>query len=325
MKFSRRQFLRVGASAVAIIAISRKARSQTYPSRPVRIVVAFPAGGTHDITARIIGQWLSERTAQPFLIDNRPGANGTIGTQAAANAAPDGYTLVLLGTPQAVNVGLYGKLAVNLTRDLVPVAGISRLPMAMVVHPSVPAKTVPEFIAYASANPGKMNMASGGNGNGTHVAGALFMMMSGIKMLHVPYRGGTPAITDLLAGQMQVYFGSMPEILEHIRAGKLRALGVTTASRLAALPEVPTVGEFVARYEASGWTGLGAPKGTPVEFVEKLNREINAGLADPRIEARFADLGAPPLPLSPTNFGQLIEEEMEKWGKVIRAAGIKAE
>jgi tripartite-type tricarboxylate transporter receptor subunit TctC len=318
----RRRFLGLAAGAV-LPAVSRLAWAQAYPARPVRIVVAFPAGGTHDITARIIGQWLSERTVQSFLIDNRPGANGTIGTQAAANASPDGYTLVLLGNPQAVNVSLYGKLAVNLTRDLVPVAGISRLPMAMVVHPSVPAKTVPEFIAYANANPGKMNMASGGNGNGTHVAGALFMMMSGVKMLHVPYRGGAPAITDLLAGQMQVYFGSMPEILEHIRAGKLRALGVTTATRLAALPEVPTLGEFVSGYEASGWTGLAAPKGTPADVIEKLNREINAGLTDPRIEARFAELGSPPLPLSPANFGRLMAEETEKWAKVIQAANIK--
>jgi tripartite-type tricarboxylate transporter receptor subunit TctC len=325
MKLFRRQFLHLTTGAAAMPAVSRMAWSQTYPSRPVRIVVAFPAGGTHDITARIIGQWLSERTAQSFLIDNRPGANGTIGTQAAANAAPDGYTLVLLGTPQAVNVGLYGKLAVNLTRDLAPVAAISRLPLAMVVHPSVPAKTVPEFIAYANANPGKINMASGGIGNGTHVAGALFMMMSGIKMLHVPYRGGAPAITDLLAGQMQVYFGSMPEILGHIRAGKLRALGVTTAARVAALPDVPTLGEFVAGYEASGWTGLGAPKGTPAEIVKKLNREINTGLTDPRIEARFAELGAPPLPLSPGDFRKLVAEETEKWGEVIRAANIKVE
>jgi tripartite-type tricarboxylate transporter receptor subunit TctC len=321
MKLPRRQFLHLTAGAATLSAVSRAARAQAYPSRPVRIVVAFPAGGTHDITARVIGQWLSERTAQSFLIDNRPGANGTIGTQAAANAAPDGYTLVLLGTPQAVNMGLYGKLAVNLTRDLAPVAGISRLPLAMVVHPSVPAKAVPEFIAYANANPGKMNMASGGNG--THVAGALFMMMSGIKMLHVPYRGGAPAITDLLAGQMQVYFGSTPEILGHIRTGKLRALGVTTTTRLAALPEVPTLGEFVAGCEASGWTGLGAPRGTPAEIVEKLNRETNAGLTDPRIEARFAELGAPPLPLSPGNFGKLMAEEAEKWGEVIRAANIK--
>jgi tripartite-type tricarboxylate transporter receptor subunit TctC len=323
MKLRRRQFLHLTAGAVAMPAISRKAWSQTYPSRPVRVVVAFPAGGTHDITARIIGQWLSERTAQSFVIDNRPGANGTIGTQAAASAAPDGYTLVLLGTPQAVNVGLYGKLAVDLTRDLAPVAAISRLPMAMVVHPSVPAKTVPEFIAYANANPGKMNMASGGNGNGTHVAGALFMMMSGIKMLHVPYRGGAPAITDLLAGQMQVYFGSMPEIFGHITAGKLRALGVTTATRLAALPEVPTLSEFVAGYEASGWTGIAAPRGTPADIVERLNREINTGLTDPRIEARFAELGAPPLPLSPADFRKLMAEETEKWGRVIQAANIK--
>jgi tripartite-type tricarboxylate transporter receptor subunit TctC len=325
MKLLRRTFLHLAVGAAALPVASRVARAQAYPSRPVRIVVAFPAGGTHDITARVIGQWLSERTAQSFLIDNRPGANGTIGTQAAANATPDGYTLVLLGTPQAVNMGLYGKLAVNLTRDLAPVAGISRLPLAMVVHPSVPAKTVPEFIAYANANPGKMNMASGGNGNGTHVAGALFMMMSGIKMLHVPYRGGAPAITDLLAGQMQVYFGTMPDILGHIRAGKLRALGVTTATRLAVLPEVPALGEFVAGYEASGWTGLAAPKGTPAEIVEKLNREINAALADPRIEARFAELGSPPLPLSSADFGRLMAEETEKWGMVAKFAGIKAE
>jgi tripartite-type tricarboxylate transporter receptor subunit TctC len=325
MKFPRRQFLRIGAGAAAMSAISRKGWPQTYPSRPVRIVVGYPAGGTQDIVARIIGQWLSERMGQTFLIDNRPGANGTIGAQAVANAVPDGYTLLLVGSPNAVNATYYDKLAFNLARDIVSVASIARTPLIMVVHPSIPSRTVPEFIAYAKANPEKINMASGGNGNTTHVAGELFKMMTGIKMLHVPYRGGAPAISDLLAGQMQVYFGSMPELIEHIRANKLRALAVTTTTRVPLLPDIPILGEIVAGYEASGWTGVGAPKGTPIDVVEKLNLEINAALADPNLKARLADLGGTVLAGSPADFGRLIADETEKWGKVIRAANIKAD
>jgi tripartite-type tricarboxylate transporter receptor subunit TctC len=320
MKVPRRQFLHLAAGSAALPVISRIARAQTYPTKPVRIIVGFPAGGAQDISARSLGQWLSERLGQPFVIENRSGATGNIGAQAAVNASPDGYTLLLVGVPNAINASFYANLTFNFMRDIVPVAGISLTPLVMVVNPSVPAKTVPEFIAYAKANPGKLNMASGGIGNVEHLVGELFKMMTGVSMLHVPYRGTAPALTELLGGQTQVYFAGISPAIEHIRAGKLRALAVTTATRLTALPEVPTLGELLPGYEASGWNGIGAPRGTPDEIVEKLNREINAGLADPAIKARFADLGAPPLPLSPADFGKLIAVETEKWGKVIRAA-----
>ena len=325
MKFPRRRFLHLAAGAAALPAVSHIARAQAFPSRPVRIVVGFPAGGAQDIGARVIGQWLSERLGQSFLIDNRPGANGNIGAQGVVNAAPDGYTLLVVGAPNAINATFYSNLAFNLTRDIMPVAGISRTPLVMVVHPSVPATTVPEFIAHAKANPDQINMASGGNGNVTHLAGELFKMIAGTKMIHIPYRGGALATTDLIAGQMQLYFAPVQESIEHIRAGKLRALAVATSTRLPALPGIPTVGEFLPGYEASGWNGIGAPRGTPADIIERLNREINAGLAQPAIKARFDDLGAPLLPLSPAEFGKLIAEDTEKWGKVIRAAKIKPE
>ena len=321
----RRHVLRLAAGAAALPAVSRMAWAEIYPSRPVRMVAPFAAGGGADILARLIGQWLSERLGQPFVIENRPGAAGNIGTEAVVKSLPDGYTMLLAGSPNTINATLYDKLNFNFIRDIAPVAGIVRFPFVMAVHPSVLAKTVPEFIAHAKANAGKLNMASGGIGATPHVAGELFQMMTGVRMIHVPYRGAGPALTDLLAGQVQVYFANTIASIEYIRAGKLRALAVTTATRSEALPDIPTVGEFVPGYEASGWSGIGAPKGTPAEIVEKLNREINAGLADPRMKARLADLGGEVLSLSPADFSKLIAEETEKWAKVIRAANIKAE
>jgi tripartite-type tricarboxylate transporter receptor subunit TctC len=286
MKVPRRQFLYLAASAVALPIVPCIASAQTYPSRPVRIIVGAPPGGGHDIVARLISPWLAARLRQSFLIENRPGANTNIGAQAAANAVPDGYTLLLLGATQAINLGVYGRLAVDINRDIVAIAALSNAPMVMLVHPLVPAKTVPEFVAYAKANPDKLNMASGGNGNPEHVAGELFKMMAGVSMLHVPYRGTAPALTDLLGGQTQVYFANISAAIEHVRTGKLRALAVTTAMRQPALPELPTVGEFLTGYEAISWTGIGAPRGTPTAIVERLNREVNSGLADPEIMAR---------------------------------------
>jgi tripartite-type tricarboxylate transporter receptor subunit TctC len=299
--------------------------AEIYPSRPVRMVAPFAAGGPADILARLIGQWLSERLGQPFVIENRPGAAGNIGTEAVVKSPPDGYTLLLAGSPNTINVTLYDKLNFNFIRDIAPVAGIVRFPLVMAVHPSVPAKTVPEFIAHAKANPGKINMASGGIGATPHVAGELFQMMTGVRMIHVPYRGAAPALTDLLAGQVQVYFANTVASIEYIRAGKLRPLAVTTATRSEALPDIPTVGEFVPGYEASGWSGIGSPINTPSRIVDKLNAETNAGLADPKIKARLADLGGTPLVGSPADFGKFIADETEKWGKVVKFAGIKAE
>ncbi len=325
MKLPRRRFLRLTAGAAALPAIPRTARAQAYPTRPVRIVVAAAAGGALDIVARLMGQWLSERLGQPFVIENRPGAGTNIGTEAVVRSPPDGYTLLLVGSPNAVNATLYEKLNFNFIRDIAPVAGFMRYPNAMVVHPSFPANSVPEFIAYARANPGKITMASGGLGTAGHVSGELFKMMTGIKMTHVPYRGGGPAIKDLLGGQVQVYFSTIPSVIEHIRAGTLRPLAVTTDTRLAILPDTPTIAEFVPGYEASGWQGLGAPKDTPAEIIDRLNKEINAALADRKMRARLTDLGGTPLPGSPADFGKLIADETEKWAKVIRAANIKAE
>jgi tripartite-type tricarboxylate transporter receptor subunit TctC len=305
--------------------VSRIARAQAYPSRPVRLIVPFTPGGAFDIMARLIGQWLSERLGQPFVIENRPGGGGNIGTEAVVRAPTDGYTLLLCGTPNAVNATLYEKLNFNFIRDIAPVAGVFRGAYVVVVNPSVPAKSIPEFIAYAKANPGKINMASGGVGSAHHVNGELFKMMAGGNLVHVPYRGAGPALVDLLAGQVQVMFAFMTSSIEYVRAGRLRALAVTTATRSEALPDVPSVGEFVAGYEASGWFGVGAPRATPVEIVDKLNKEINAGLADPKMKARLAEWGATALPGSPADFGKLIAEETEKWGKVVRFAGIKAE
>ena len=321
----RRQFLHLAAGAAALPAVSRIARAQTYPTRPVRIIVGFPPGGAADIAARLMGQWLSERLGQPFVIENRPGAGSNIATEAVVRAPADGYTLLLVSTSNAINATLYDKLNFNFIRDIAPVAGIIRVPHVMEVNPSVPAKTVPEFIAYAKANPGKINMASAGIGAAPHVSGELFKMMTGVDMVHVPYRGAAPALTDLLGGQVQVMFDTMPSSIEYIRAGKLRALAVTTATRSEALPDIPTVGDFVPGYEASAWYGVGAPKNTPAEIVDKLNKEINAGLADPKMKARLADLGGTVLAGSPADFGKLIADETEKWAKVVKFAGIKPE
>jgi len=325
MKLPRRQFLHLAAGAAALPAVSRIARAQAYPSRPVRIIVGFAAGGSADILARLMGQWLSERLGQPFVIENRPGAGSNIGTEAVVRAPPDGYTLLLASSANAIAATLYDRLNFDFTRDIAPVAGVARYSNVMVLHPSFPAKTVPEFIAYAKTNPAKINMGSGGNGGVSHVSGELFKMMTGVNMVHVPYRGTAPALTELLGGQVQVVFADVSSSIEHIRAGKLRALAVTTTLRSEALLDIPTVAEFVPGYEASTWQGIGVPKNTSAEIVERLNNEIKAALADPNMKARLADLGGTALAGSPADFGKLIAEETEKWGKVIRAANIKAE
>jgi tripartite-type tricarboxylate transporter receptor subunit TctC len=325
MMFQRREFLGSAAAVAATAAAPRFARAQAYPSRPVHLVVYFPAGGVGDIMARLIGQWLSEHLGQTVIVENRPGASGNIGTEAVARAPADGYTLLWATSPNAINATLYEKLNYNFIRDIAPVAAAVRVPNVMVVNPSVPAKTVPEFIAYAKANPSKLNMASGGVGVPSHVAGELFQMMAGIKMLHVPYRGSAPAMTDLLAGQVQVLFDALPTSLGYIRSGKLRALAVTTARPSDVLPGVPTVAEFLPGFEASTWFGVGAPKATPPEIVDKLNNVINAGLADPKIKARIIDLGGTILPGTPADFGKLIADETAKWAKVIKFSGAKVE
>jgi tripartite-type tricarboxylate transporter receptor subunit TctC len=321
----RRNILHLAAGAAALPAVPRIASAQAYPTRPVRIVAAFAAGGGVDITARLIGQWLSDRLGQPFVIENRTGAGGNIGTEAVVNATPDGHTLLLATVPNAVNATLYEKLNFNFIRDIAPVAGIIRVPMAILLHPSVPAKTVPEFIAYAKANPDKINMASAGTGSAPHMAGELFNFMAGVKMVHVPYRGQGPALSDLLGGQVQVYFATTPGTSDFVRTGKLRALAVTTPTRAEVFAELPRVGDFVQGYEASQWYGMGAPKNTPVEVIDKLNREINAALSDNRMRAKFAEIGGEPLPGSPSDFGKLIAEETEKWGKVVKFTGLKPE
>jgi len=325
MKLPRRQFLHLAAGAAALPFVSRFAWAQSYPTRPVRIIVGFTAGGVNDTLARLIGQWLSERLGQPFIIENRPGAGGNVGTEAVGRAPADGYTLLLIAPSNAINATLYDKLNYNFIRDIAPVSSISLEPEVVVVNPSVPAKTVPEFIAYAKANPSQLNFASAGNGVAGHLAGELFKMMTGISMVHVPYRGGAPAVTDLLGGQVQVMFLVISASIEHIKAGKLRPLAVTSAARSEALPDVPTVGEFVPGYESSVWFGVGAPKNTPAEIVDKLNKEINTGLADPAIKARLDRLGITVFAGSPAGFGKFIAEETEKWGKVIRTANIKPE
>jgi tripartite-type tricarboxylate transporter receptor subunit TctC len=326
MKLPRRHFLHLAAGAAALPAISRFAWAQTYPTRPVRIIVGFAAGGGDDILARLMAQWLSERLGQPFIIENRPGAGTNIATEAVVRASPDGYTLLLVAPPAAINAALYDKLNFNFIRDISPVGGIVRQANVMVVNPSLPAKTVPEFIAYAKANPGKINMASGGNGTMSHVAGELFKMMTGVDMVHVPYRGGGgAALTDLLGGQVQVFFSPVAASMAFIKADKLRSLAVTTAARSESLPNLPTVGDFVPGYEAGGWEGVGAPKNTSAEIIDRLNKEINAALADPMMKARLADLGGMVLPGSPSDFGKLVAEETEKWGKVVKFAGIKPE
>jgi tripartite-type tricarboxylate transporter receptor subunit TctC len=325
MKLPRRQFLHLAAGAAALPAVSRIARAQAYPSRPVRIIAGFAPGGGVDIVARLIGQWLSERLGQQFIIENRPGAGTNIATEAVVRAPPDGYTLLLVGPTHTVNATLYERLNYNFIRDIAPIASISREPLVMVVNPSVPAKTVTEFIAYAKAHPGKLNMASSGIGTSVHVGGELFKMMTGIDMLHVPYRGAAPAITDLIGGRVQVMFATLPSSIEYIRAGNLRALAVTTAKRTPVLPDVPTVSDVLPGYEASAFYGVGAPRNTPAEIVDKLNKEINAGLADSGMKARLADLGGTVLPGSSADFGKLIAEETDKWAKVIQAGGIKPE
>jgi tripartite-type tricarboxylate transporter receptor subunit TctC len=324
MKLRRRRFLHLAAGAAALSAAPRTVRAQAYPTRPVRILVGFAAGGLADTLARLTGQWLSERLSQSFIIENRPGAGGNIATEMVVNAPPDGHTLLLTTPANINNAALYDKTNFNFVRDIASVAAIIRVPNVMAVHPSLPVKTVPEFIAYAKANPGKVNFASGGVGTGGHLSGELLKAMAGLNIQHVPYRGAAPALTDLLGGQVPTMFADMTSV-EHIRTGKLRALAVTTSMRSAALPEIPSVGEFVPGYEASGVYGLGAPKNTPAEIINKLNKEINAGFAAPKMKATLADLGGMVLEGSPANYGQLIVVETEKWGKVIRAANIKAE
>jgi len=325
MKPSRRTFFHLAAGATVLPVVSRFARAQTYPTQPVRIIVGFPPGGVSDILARLLGEWLSERLGQPFVIENRPGAGGNVATESVVRAAPDGHTLLLCATSDAISASLYDKLNFNFVRDIAPVAGVMRAPLVMVVNPSFSAKTVPQFIAYAKANPGKLNMASSGIGTATHLSAELFKMMATIDMQHVPYRGIGPAMTDLLGGRVEVLFGVMPSPIEHIKTGKLRALAVTTAMRSDALPDTPTVGEFLPGYETSGWQGIGAPKNTPAEIINKLNREINAALADPKMKTKLADMGGMVIAGSAAEFGKLISDETEKWGKVIRAANIKAE
>jgi tripartite-type tricarboxylate transporter receptor subunit TctC len=325
MRFPRRKFLHLAAGAAALPVASRIAMAQTYPTRPVRLIVGFPPGGTGDILARLVGQWLSERLGQPFIIENRPGAASNIATEAAARAASDGYTLLLASVANAVNATLYQTLNYNFIRDIVPVATIASTPQVLDVNPSLPAKTVTEFILYAKANPGKLSMGSGGIGSPEHVAGELFEIMTGVNIVHVPYRGGAPAVADLLGGHLQVMFDVMPTSIGYIRTGKLRALAVTTATRSEALPALPTLSDFVPSYEASVWAGLCAPRNTPAAIIDKLNSEVNAMLADPKMRARFADLGATVLPGSPADFEKLIADETDKWGKVIRAANIKPE
>jgi tripartite-type tricarboxylate transporter receptor subunit TctC len=325
MKLPRRQFVHLAAGAAVLPAVSRIASAQAYPTRPVRLVVGFAAGGSSDLLARLIGEWLSERLGQQFVIENRPGAGGNIGTEAVVNAAPDGYTLLLLSRTNASNVTLYENLKFNFIRDIAPVASLMSVPNVLDVHPSVPVTTVPEFIAYANANPGKVNMGSGGIGTAQHIAGELFNFMTGVNLVHVPYRGGAPAMTDLLGGRLQVMFDVVTESIEYIKGSKLRALAVTTAKRSELLPNIPIMSDFVPGYEAYQWYGIGMPRNTPVEIINMLNKEMNAALVDPKIKARLADLGGTAMASSPAEFGKFIAAETEKWGKVIRAANIKAE
>ena len=324
MKTSRRRFLHLAAGASIGPALSSIVWAQTYPARPVRLIVPFAPGGGTDIFARLIGQWLSERLGQSFVIENRPGAGSNIGTEAVAKAPPDGYTLLLANAANAINATLYDKLSFNFFRDIAPVASLIRVPNVMAVNPTVPAKTVPEFIDYAKTNPGEISMGSAGAGSTPHVAGELFKMMAGINMVHVPYRGVGPALTDLLGERLQVIFATMPSSIEYIKAGTLRPLAVTTVTRSPELPDIPTVAEFLSGYEASNWYGVAAPKNTPPEIIAKLNQEINAVLADPKMKARLSGLGGTVLPGSPSDFGKLIAEETEKWAKVIKFSGVKA-
>ena len=321
----RRQFLHLAAGAAAMPALPRIARAQAYPTKPVRIVVGYAAGGVNDILARLIGQWLSERLGQSFIVENKPGAGSNIATETVVRSPSDGYTLLLVSAANAINATLYDKLNFNFIRDIAPVSGIGRVSNVMVVNPSFPAKTVPEFIAYAKANPGRIAMASAGIGSPQHVGGELFKMMAGVNMVHVPYRGGAPALTDLIGGQVQVYFSSTGSAIEYIKGDKIRALGVTSAQRSTALPNIPAIGEFVPGYEASAWYGLGVPRNTPASIVERLNKEVNAALTDTKVKGRLAEFGALPLVESAPEFGALLAEETEKWGKVVKFASIKPE
>ena len=325
MKLQRRQFLQLAAGAAVLPATSGIARAQAYPARPVRLVIGYTPGGSADLTARLMGQWLSEKLGQSFIIENRPGGGTNIATEAVVRAPPDGYTLLLVAPANAINATLYEKLNFDFLRDMDPVAAIIRFPNVVVVHPSLPINSIPELIAYAKANPGKLNMASSGNGSTIHMSGELFKMMTGIDMVHVPYRGGAPAITDLISGQVQVMFDNIPTCAEHVKSGKLRGLAVTSTTRSDVLPDLPTVADFLPGYEASAWYGLAAPKGTPREIVETLNKAVNAVLADPVAKARFAEVGAILLPGSAADFGKLLADETEKWGKVVKFAGAKVD
>ena len=323
MTIRRRQFLTLAGAAVAMPAVARRARAQAYPARPVRIVIGYPPGGSADITARLMAQWLTERLGQSFIVESRAGGGTNIATEAVINAPPDGYTLLLVAPANAINATLYEKLNHNFLRDVMPIAGLIRFPNVVVVNPSVPVKTIPELIAYAKANPRKLNMASSGNGSTIHMSGELFKMMTGVDMIHVPYRGGALALTDMVGGQVQVMFDNIPTAMEFVRGGQLRGLAVTGAGRSETLPDLPTVADFVPGYEATSWYGVGAPKGTPAEIIEKLNREVNAILAEPKVKARFLELGASLLPGSPAEFGKLVADETEKWGKVVKFSGAK--
>jgi tripartite-type tricarboxylate transporter receptor subunit TctC len=325
MKLSRRRFLRFASAALALPASSRLARAQAWPSRPVRLIIGYTPGGSADLTARLMGQWLSEKLGQSFVIENRPGGGTNIATEAALRAPPDGYTLLLVAPANAINATLYDKLNFNFIKEAEPIAGLIRFPNVVVVNPSLPVKTIPELIAYAKANPGKLNMASSGNGSTIHMSGELFKMLTDINMVHVPYRGGAPALTDLIAGQVQVMFDNLPTCAEHVKSGKLRGLAVTSTTRSEVLPDLPTVADFLPGYEASAWYGIGAPKGTPAEIVERLNKAVNDILADPKVKAKFSEYGAMLLPGSPADFGKLLADETEKWGKVVKFAGAKVD
>ena len=323
MKLSRRSLLHLSAGAVALPALSCRARAQTYPARPIRLIIGYTPGGSADITARLTGQWLSERLGQSVIVESRPGGGTNIATEAVVRAPPDGYTLLLVAPANAINATLYDKLSFDFLRDIVPVAGIIRFPNVVDVNPSLPVKSIPELIAYAKINPGKLNMASSGNGSTIHMSGELFKMMTGINMVHVPYRGGAPALTDLIAGQVHVMFDNLPTSAEHVRSGRLRGLAVTGTARSHVLPDLPTVADFLPGYEASAWYGLGAPRNTPTAVIDRLNDAVNAILADPTSQGRFAELGASLLPGSPADFGKLLADETEKWGKVVKFAGAK--
>jgi tripartite-type tricarboxylate transporter receptor subunit TctC len=325
MKLSRRHFLRLASAAVALPASSRLARAQAWPNRPVRLIIGYTPGGSADLTARLMGQWLSEKLGQSFIIENRPGGGTNIATEAVLRAAPDGYTLLLVAPANAINATLYDKLNFNFIKEAEPIAGLIRFPNVVVVNPSLPVKSIPELIAYAKANPGKLNMASSGNGSTIQMSGELFKMLTDINMVHVPYRGGAPALTDLIAGQVQVMFDNLPTCAEHVKSGKLRGLAVTSTTRSEVLPDLPTVADYLPGYEASAWYGLAAPKGTPAEIVDRLNKTVNEILADPKVKAKFTEYGAILLPSSPADFGKLLADETEKWGKVVKFSGAKVD